>query len=326
MKFEQFTNISRSYKSIIEVLYRAFDKYFFWKKSKIFYQKLILKNKDFFKDILNKAKDNYIPQRELETKYKKQNAIKNFLWEIPKILAFSEKSVLKNYSKNIMEPWFLSIDSQNEINFIEQFLEKSDLVEFWFENGTISENFLWIAYENDFGETEIFYPDFIVYFKNEIIGIFDPKSWFTLSEAKNKAKWLEKFAKENLKNCKKIIAWLIEIHNVWNTENFTIRINKTPDFNLKNREDFDIFNDDFIKNYSFENLSIFDEKYKKDLEKNLEEKILKLENLEKNYKNFIDDQEKVWDFDIEKREELMDEIYILKNEIFDLENRMKKII
>lgn len=322
----QFTNISRSYKSIIESLYFALDKYFFKKKSRIFYQKMILKNKNFFIEILNNAKDNYILQREIETKLKKQNAIKNTLWEVPKILTFSEKSILMHYTKNIMEPGFLSIDSKNEINFIEQFLEKSDLVEFWFKNGTISENFFWISYENDFGETEIFYPDFIVYFKNGVIWIFDPKSWFTLSEAKNKAKWLEKFAKENLKNGKKIIAWLIEIHNIWNTENFTIRINKTPDFDLKNREDFDIFNDEFIKNYSFENLSVFDEKYKKDLEKNLEEKMLKLEKLEKNYKNFIDEQEKIWDFDFEKREELMDEIHILKHEIFDLEKKLQKIL
>lgn len=321
----QFTNVSRSYKSIIESLYFALDKYFFKKKSRIFYQKMILKNKNFFIEILNTAKDTYIPQRELETRLKKQNAIKNTLWEIPKVLTFSEKSVLKNYSKNIMEPGFLSIDSQNEINFIEQFLEKSDLVDFWFKNGTISENYFWLPYENDFGEIEIFYPDFIVYFKNWVIWIFDPKSGFTLSDAKNKAKWLEKFAKENLKNGKKIIAWLIEIHTIWNTENFTIRINKTSHFNLKDRWDFDIFNDDFIKNYSFENLSIFDKNYKTDLEKSLNEKVLELENLEKNYKNFIDKQEEMWDFDFEKREELSEEIFILREKIKNLEEEMKRI-
>jgi len=47
-----------------------------------------------------------------------------------------------------MEPCFLDLDSKQEKYFIEEFLEKSELVEFWFKNGTNSEIFFGIPYEN----------------------------------------------------------------------------------------------------------------------------------------------------------------------------------
>lgn len=43
-----FTNIARSYTAIIEALYYSLDYYFFGKsKTRLYYQKLILNNKDF---------------------------------------------------------------------------------------------------------------------------------------------------------------------------------------------------------------------------------------------------------------------------------------
>lgn len=322
----QFKNIARSYKAIIEALYFAFDNYFFGKKkSKLFYQKLVLNHKNFFVKLLDNAKNNYLPIRKKEISQKKQNSSKNFLWEIPKNMAFSEKSEICDYKKNIFEPCFVDFDSKEEKYFIENFLEKSDLVQFWFKNGVNSEQFLWIPYEDENDEIKTFYPDFLVYFKNWVIWIFDTKGGFTLSAGKNKAKWLEKFERKNIKNGKKIIAGFIESKHIENTDYFTFRINKTWDYNLQDRNDFEVFDDDFIANYSFENISIFDEKYKDELENSLKNKFSELKNLEEEYKNFIDEQEKIWDFDFEKREEMLVNIANQKEKIKDLQKEISKI-
>lgn len=145
-----------------------------------------------------------------------------------------------------MEPCFLELDSKQETYFIENFLEKSDLVEFWFKNGVNSEIFFGIPYQNEVWETKTFYPDFIVYFTNGMIGVFDPKSGFTLAEGKNKAKWLEKFLKENWKLGRKIIGGLIECIHQENATDFTFRVNTKGEYDLETREDFALFNDDFV--------------------------------------------------------------------------------
>lgn len=323
----QFKNIARSYKTIIEALYFAFDNYFFGrKKSKLFYQKLVLNHKDFFVNILNKAKDRYLPIREKEIAHRKETSSKNILWQIPKTLWFTENFQNFDYKKCIMEPCYLELDSKQEAYFIEEFLEKSELVDFWFKNGTNSEIFFGIPYENEKNEIKTFYPDFIVYFKNGIIWIFDPKNGFTLSEWRHKAKWLEKFVEKNLQNGKKIIAWLIECTHLENTEHFTFRINTKWNFKLENREDFVIFWDDFIKNFQFLEKIWIDENYKKELNENFTKEKQELQELETNYKKFLEEQEKMWDFDFEKREEFLKKIEKKKEGIGNIEWSIKKLL
>lgn len=323
----QFTNIARSYKSIIEALYFAFDNYFFGKKKqKFYYQKIVLNNKDFFVNLLNKAKENYLPVRKQEILQKWEKVEKVFQWQIPKFLQFTEKAEERDYVKNIFEPCFIEEDSLQEKYFMEQFLEKSEIVDFWFKNGTNSEIFFAIPYENDAWEKRSFYPDFIVYFKNWTIWIFDTKSGFTLVEWKNKAKWLEKFIRENIKNWKKIVGWLIECIHSENTDYFTFRINKTSDFNVNNRIDFDIFNNDFVLNYKFENFSDFSPNYKNDLEKIIDEKEEELEKLQESYKIFLAEQKNSWDFDFVKRKEILWEIKKIEKNIWNLKKQAIKMI
>ena len=72
-----------------------------------------------------------------------------FQWQIPEFLQFTEKAEERDYVKNIFEPCFIEEDSLQEKYFMEQFLEKSEIVDFWFKNGTNSEIFFAIPYEND---------------------------------------------------------------------------------------------------------------------------------------------------------------------------------
>ncbi len=325
----QFTNISRSYKKIIEWLYYSLDYYFFWKsKTRLYYQKLILNNKDFFLQVLKDAKDTYIPIRKKEVKYKKKKAESkwNYLWSIPTSQWFSEKAKIIDYKKNILQPSFINFDSTWEQLFIEKYLEKSDMVKFWYKNWTLSEQFFAIPYIDKYWEKRPFYPDFIVYFKDWTIWIFDPKSWFTLEDWNLKAKWLEKYIKKNVKRGKRIIWGLIEIKNIKDTNTTTILINNTWDYSLNNRSNFSIFSDEYIKNFSFEELTWISEKYKNEIKSNIQELEKSLSILEKEYKAFIKSQENSWDFDYDKRSELIRGIEKTKNDIFSKKDIFKNLI
>jgi type III restriction enzyme len=246
----QFTNIARSYTSVIEWLYFTLDYYFYWKlKQRLFYQKLILKNTEFFINLLNEAKDIYKPMRNQEVYYKKQEAEKIYSWSIPKSQWFSDTAILKDYKKNILQPSYIQKESENEILFIEQYLELSNEVLFWYKNWDNSEEFLWISYIDTMWEKRTFYPDFIVYFRSWIIWIFDPKSWFTLQEWVNKAIWLETYINNQKKNWIQLIWWLIEIRKIPGNATITLLINKIWNYTLENRADFCSFWDEYIKNY-----------------------------------------------------------------------------
>lgn len=312
----QFTNIARSYTSVIEWLYFTLDYYFYWKhKQRLFYQKLILKNKDFFIDLLNEAKDIYKPIRTQEVFWRKKEAEKNYNWSIPTSQWFTDKSIVKDYSKNILTPSYINIDSNNETLFIEHYLEVSSEILFWYKNWDNSEEFLWIPYIDNIWEKRTFYPDFIVYFKSWIIWIFDPKSWFTLQEWINKAIWLETYIKNQNKTWKKLIWWLIEIRQVTWTSTITILINKVWDYRLENRSDFASFWDNYILNYNFDEF----EKYSKDYLENIKKEILlleeKLKNKNKEFEIFIKEQENSWDFDFVKRQELQNEAILIEKAI-----------
>lgn len=320
----QFQNISRSYTVILEWLYYAFENYFFpkWKKTKTFYQKLILKNKDFFIEVLNNAKDRYVWIRNEEIKNKKikEENKKSIFWTIPENQWFTEKAELKDYKKNILQPSYVNFDSEWEKLFIEEYLEKSDLVKFWYKNWTKSEDFFAIPYFDDNWEKQSFYPDFIVYFTNWNIWIFDPKNWFTLKDWKLKAKWLENFIEkynsENTKN--KLIWWLISWEDLIWEDVVRFKINKFWNFNVKNNEDFAFFWDNFIKNYNFEKYEKISENYKKEISEKI--RILEKELSEKNkiFQKFLEEQKNFWEFDFEKQDILRHELDKIEKNILEL--------
>lgn len=229
---EQFTNIARSYKPIMEALYSSLDHFFFWEwKPRSYYQKLILNNQDFFIDVLNKAKDTYLPIRKLAIEEKLNNQWQEYLRTIPQMETFSDGAKEYQYQKNVMKPCILLFNSQQEQDFIEKFLEVRDDIVFWYKNWVSSKDYFAVPYTEDW-ENHSFYPDFIVYFSDWKIWIFDTKSGFTLKEWKWRAKWLEDYIQKH--KDKHIIGWLIK------QENWTFYINNKRDFDSKNSEDFDL--------------------------------------------------------------------------------------
>lgn len=179
----QFSNIARSYKAIIEALYITLEEHVFGRgHSRYYFQCLILSNKDFFMHVLTQAKERYLPVRKAEIESKRKNEIIARNWEVPSLVAFPESSSEVKYTRSVMEPFYTGTLSKGEKLFIEKYLEINPHIEWWYRNGVKSEQFFSIVYRDKHGETQNFFPDFIVKYDDGTVGIFDPKDGFTLEE------------------------------------------------------------------------------------------------------------------------------------------------
>jgi hypothetical protein len=66
----QFSNIARSISPIMEALIQTLKTYFFPDEKASFFQKLILKNTEFFISIIEEAKNEYLPKRQKDLSIK----------------------------------------------------------------------------------------------------------------------------------------------------------------------------------------------------------------------------------------------------------------
>ncbi len=64
------------------------------------------------------------------------------------------------------------LGKENELNFINYIEGKGDKIEWWFKNGNYGRKYFAIKYIGLDGKENLFYPDFIIRFKNGRIGIF----------------------------------------------------------------------------------------------------------------------------------------------------------
>ena len=104
-----------------------------------------------------------------------------------------------------MQPFYFDFKWKTEENFIRT-LEKSKKVIWWFKNGEGDQKYFAIPYKKN-QDTNLFYIDFIVGFKNKTIGLFDTKSGITIDKAKEKSDGLIKYIEKNKK--KKLIGGII---------------------------------------------------------------------------------------------------------------------
>jgi type III restriction enzyme len=68
---------------------------------------------------------------------------------------------------------------ENELKFLNYLEQKKDKLDWWFKNGDSGKEFYCLKYFNTAKKEEaLFYPDWILKFKDGRIGIFDTKSGF----------------------------------------------------------------------------------------------------------------------------------------------------
>jgi len=197
-KFETFAKLTslpfapiRSCNKIQIAIYDWFDNYLGYKgKSRLEIQRIIVcseNNQKIFKEIIETAKIKFkeIRQKEIEeTKREKES-----IWDVPVVEYFNEGYVncdSTNYSHD--KCYLQNNRSQPEKDF-EELLNKSQRVEWWFKNGVEKEIYFAVSYiDPDSGIMRGFYPDYVVYFKDGSIGIYDTKSGITAKIAETMAK------------------------------------------------------------------------------------------------------------------------------------------
>lgn len=172
----EFSNIARSYKAIIEALYITLEEFFFGRgHSRYYFQCLILTNRDKFMEILQKARSRYVPIRRAEIEAKNTNKTLSRFWEVPSTVAYPEDAQSVNYTHNIIAPCFVTGLSGEERKFIDEYLEKNNTIAWWHRNGVKTEQAFSITYKDENGQTQNFFPDFIVSYRDGTIGVFDTK-------------------------------------------------------------------------------------------------------------------------------------------------------
>lgn len=112
-------------------------------------------------------------------------------WQVPQSLNFPSSHHAMDTAKSVMAPFYSDGKWKSETAFI-ALLDKAESVEWWFQNGERDATFFAVPYVEG-GEEKPFYVDFIVLFKNGVLGLFDTKSGQTVETAKSKSDGLRAF-------------------------------------------------------------------------------------------------------------------------------------
>ncbi len=167
-------------------------------------QAFLLMNKNNIKPIFLKAVEKYSLVREKKAKEDTEHKIENF--EIAESDYFNKDvdEEIKNYSKHLLQPCFLSKNRSNPERNFEKHLESLNNINWWYKNGEMRRDYFGIKYEYK-SEVYTFYPDYLVEFSDGRIGIFETKDEEdrdedTYTKAKNEA--LQKYILSDNKNRK----------------------------------------------------------------------------------------------------------------------------
>ena len=163
---------------------------------KVFIKDIFKNAASKFRPAITQAIKDYYPvlQRILEAKRKKA------LDESPTpFVVCTEKSCPDDYepyeSKLSLVDLYLPKDyngKKNETQFIDFLEQKADSIEWWLKNGTGKDDLGFRYNDSTINDMRVFYPDWIVKFKDNRIGIFDTKGGITAKsqETKDKAECL----------------------------------------------------------------------------------------------------------------------------------------
>jgi type III restriction enzyme len=221
------SNVSRSWSPLKSAL-RVWFKRSLDLDSNYYYRVLIADiNKEqasVFRPALTQALKDYFPiKKEYIEKRKKEIEEREApLFEIKEEYNFSEdfaELTVEESTSNlcVIQPFYLRKDykgRENELKFIRYLEQKVKALEWWFKNGEASKEFYCLKYFNtSIKEESLFYPDWILKFKDGRIGIFDTKSGFTAQNPEGRAEGLANKLLELNKNGGNFIGGLVVLEN-----------------------------------------------------------------------------------------------------------------
>lgn len=205
---------SRSHTKIQQSIYDWFDNYLGYKNtSRLEIQRTVVcseNNQKVFKEIIETTKEKFkeINKQDKQSKQSRKLSI----WEIPPIDYFNELYEKANGKKYVITPCYLQTGrSQPEKDF-ETKIEQNQNVKWWYKNGSGKETYLAISYIDPQEKVErAFYPDYIVCFKDNTIGIYETKSGFTteIKETETKSNALQMYMKTLNSKGRKVVGGIV---------------------------------------------------------------------------------------------------------------------
>jgi type III restriction enzyme len=202
--FPEERSVKRINKSIYEFFKNEFPQFDY---AGLQEQMIVLadENIQYFKDVVNLAKENYLADVEQRAK----EIVFDENWEIPKSVNYSEEFVQKDYDQSIMQPFYEKTGvSMVEKNFAKFLNDKNDEIVWWFKNGERDGTFFAVPRKD--GDDDVpFYVDWIMKYKDGRIGLFDTKGGLTAETAGSRAKGLAKYIKEQNANGKKLFGGIV---------------------------------------------------------------------------------------------------------------------
>lgn len=134
-----------------------------------------------FRPAITKALSDFKPvaQKILREKEKRQEEKETPIFEVIERYGFTDDYKEVPQKLCALDKCFVLKDyrgKENELKFIEYLESKGKHIDWWFKNGNQGKDYFAIKYHNnEDGKDELFYPDWIIRFKNGRIGIFDTK-------------------------------------------------------------------------------------------------------------------------------------------------------
>lgn len=221
------SNVSRSW-SPLKSAFRVWFKSIFDQDSNLYYRILIndlnKEQSSIFRQALTKALKEYYPVKKEYLEKRKKDIEKREapLFEIKEEYTFTEDyaelTALEGTSKlSAIQPFYLKKEyrgRENELKFLNYLEQKKDKLDWWFKNGDSGKEFYCLKYYNTAKKEEaLFYPDWILKFKNGSIGIFDTKSGNTAQNPEGRPLGLANKLKELNTEGGKYVGGLVVLEN-----------------------------------------------------------------------------------------------------------------
>jgi len=205
----------------------------------------LLKQDSILRKVIAESLEKYRPIRQEEVKKKESRARRIEDLEIPRLSLFytEDYEEIKDLSKNSMTPFYIGKNyngKKNETEFIKYVESKN--VDWWYKSGNSGSEHFSIPFYDDLERKEkLFYPDWIIKFKDTII-ILDTKQGLSgtvgSADTKRKAEALQKWIKEQNKNGKKFKGGIISnVAGIWkinNNDKYNVDANYSEWYDLNN--------------------------------------------------------------------------------------------
>ena len=150
---------------------------------------LYYKNKDKFKDIIQRAVTKYLERINKRREEAKKRSFKTYQWEIPESREYNEAAnrAIPEMKNHALLPFIQQKEASTPEQHFEEFLESyTDSIDWWYKNGDEGKQHYAIPYTTMGGTQGLFYVDFVIRMKNGQIFLFDTKSINSDMEAPNK--------------------------------------------------------------------------------------------------------------------------------------------